>query len=72
MSLRCTFQEIKEVTERLIKSDGPERIALFGSYAIGRTEEESNIDLLIVKETPKRPIGRRAEVERISLNSFCS
>ena len=32
---------------------------LFGSYANGNPGPDSDIDLLIVKETPDRPIDRR-------------
>lgn len=59
------LETIEDVTERLIESYDPERIVLFGSRASGRTEEESDVDLLIVKETEKRPIDRRIEVEKI-------
>lgn len=41
------------------------RIILFGSHATGHEREGSDTDLLIVKETDKRPIDRRIEVERL-------
>jgi len=34
------------------------RIILFGSYAYGNPDEDSDIDLLIVKKTNERPIDR--------------
>jgi hypothetical protein len=37
----------------------PERIVLFGSYVNGYPGPDSDIDLLVVKETPDRPIDRR-------------
>jgi uncharacterized protein len=42
---------LKEIVERLKKSFEPEKIILFGSYATGKAEEASDIDLLIVAET---------------------
>lgn len=56
---------LEAVVERLISAYDPERIILFGSHATGDAQEESDIDLLIVKETDRRPIDRRIEVERL-------
>ncbi|OGW54436.1 MAG: hypothetical protein A2Z46_06995 [Nitrospirae bacterium RBG_19FT_COMBO_55_12] len=43
----------------------PEKIILFGSLAGGEMHEWSDIDLLIVKETAKRPIERNIELFRL-------
>lgn len=43
----------------------PEKVILFGSHAYGRPDEDSDLDLLIIKDTPERPIDRRAAVTRI-------
>jgi HEPN domain-containing protein/predicted nucleotidyltransferase len=56
---------LEEVVERLVSRYDPDRIILFGSHASGRAREGSDLDLLIVKETPLRPIDRRVEVERL-------
>jgi HEPN domain-containing protein/predicted nucleotidyltransferase len=53
------------IVQRLIDAYDPERIILFGSHASGTEEAGSDIDLLIVKETDRRPIDRRVEVERL-------
>ncbi len=42
----------------------PKKIILFGSYAYGDPTEESDIDLLIIKNTDKRPIDRWLEVKK--------
>ena len=42
----------EEIVERL-KPLEPDRIILFGSYAYGKPTEESDVDLLIVKNIPK-------------------
>ncbi|MFA9393039.1 MAG: nucleotidyltransferase domain-containing protein [Prolixibacteraceae bacterium] len=34
----------------------PEKIILFGSYAYGQPNEESDIDLLIIKNISRLPI----------------
>lgn len=59
------LRTIDDVVQRLIERYDPERIILFGSHATGRPQEGSDVDLLIVKETDRRPIDRRVEVERL-------
>jgi predicted nucleotidyltransferase len=56
---------ISGMVARLIEMYQPERIILYGSYAYGSPDEESDIDLLIVKETKDRPIDRRIAVRRL-------
>lgn len=56
---------LDKVVERLKDEYGPERIILFGSYAYGEPEGESDIDLLIVKDTTQPFHKRWAEVCRI-------
>jgi predicted nucleotidyltransferase len=43
----------------------PERIILYGSFAYGVPDANSDIDLLIIKKTPERPLDRRVRVRRI-------
>lgn len=45
-----------------LKPLNPQRIILFGSYAKGTMGKDSDIDVLIIKDTDKRPIDRIAEV----------
>lgn len=56
---------ISGLVERLIEKYKPDRIILYGSYAYGTPHKESDIDLLIVKETKDRPIDRRIAVRRL-------
>ncbi len=49
---------VRQVAERLARSYHPEKIVLFGSYASGDVDEESDVDLLIIKET-SLPFHRR-------------
>jgi len=46
----------------LVKEYLPEKIILFGSFASGTVHEGSDLDLVIIKETPRRPIDRQVEV----------
>ena len=59
------LQTIDDVVRRLLEEYHPDKIILFGSHATGGAREGSDIDLLVVKETEKRPIERRVEVERL-------
>ena len=64
-----TPQIIEEVKNRLIAVYKPEAIYLFGSYAWGHPDEESDLDLLVIvdashEKSHKRCIpGRRALFE---------
>ncbi|MBL7159202.1 nucleotidyltransferase domain-containing protein [Candidatus Microgenomates bacterium] len=48
-----------------LKPFGPEKIILFGSFAKGKADSESDIDVLIIKQTNKKPSERIAEVLRL-------
>lgn len=56
---------ILEIVEKIVKEYLPEKIILFGSYAYGTPDRDSDIDLLIIKDTHERPIDRRVTVTRI-------
>jgi len=59
------IKELSDISRRLIEEYDPEKIILFGSRAEGKDSEGSDIDLVIVKETDKRPLDRRIEVETL-------
>ena len=46
-----TMQDIKKVVERLIQAANPRKIILFGSYARGEQTPDSDVDLMIIKDT---------------------
>lgn len=56
---------ILELVDRLKKQYHPQKIVLFGSYAYGNPHKDSDIDLLVIKETTDRPIDRRLAVSKI-------
>jgi len=56
---------ILDIVEKIKKEYQPERIILFGTFAYGTPDRDSDIDLLIIKDTPERPIDRRVAVTRI-------
>lgn len=58
MTKKAFQAEIKKITAQIIKNYRPERIILFGSLARGNFSEDSDVDLLIIKETKDRRIDR--------------
>jgi len=65
----ATLAEAREVIEgivaKIVAEYKPQKIILFGSYAYGMPQFDSDIDLLIIKETPERFIDRWVAVRRI-------
>jgi predicted nucleotidyltransferase len=61
--------QVEQLIARLVEIIGreykPRKIILFGSYAGGRPSEDSDIDLLIVKDTDARIVDRFVEVKRL-------
>jgi len=56
---------IHRIVQRLRTEYKPERIILFGSEVEGTSDGNSDVDLLIVKETEERFIDRWTAVRRI-------
>jgi len=46
-----TQKQINEITKRIVKKFKPQKIILFGSYANGTPTEESDLDLLVIKDS---------------------
>ena len=59
---------INDITTILRKRYRPQRIILFGSCAWGRVTKDSDIDMLIIKDTDKNPTERWVEVRRLARN----
>jgi len=57
--------EVAKIVRKIAAAYEPQRIILFGSHATGNAGPDSDIDLLIIKDTPKRFIERWVEVRRI-------
>jgi len=60
-----TRNMIQDIVKKLVTGYSPQKVILFGSHAYGMPTEDSDIDLLIIKETDKRPIDRWMEVKRL-------
>jgi predicted nucleotidyltransferase len=47
---------------------GQQRIILLGSYAYGQPHADSDIDMLIIKDTPERGIDRMVRAQGIAFD----
>ncbi len=61
---------IEEVKKRLIKTYDPVTIYLFGSYAWGHPDEESDLDLLIVVDKSDEKSYRRPVAGHMALRGL--
>jgi len=61
-------KEIKKVVDKIVKNYKPEKIILFGSFATGKSIKDSDVDLLIVKNTKEPRTKRHLEVDRMLLD----
>lgn len=64
-----TQDRVKKITLQIVEDTkskhSPEKIMLYGSFAYGVQDENSDIDLLIVKECSERPLDRMTLIHRI-------
>lgn len=58
-------QEIQRIVRQIVKGYEPVKVILFGSYAYGQATEDSDIDLLIIKDTSERFIDRWVAVREL-------
>ncbi len=58
--------KINDIVNRIATKFDPDKIILFGSYASGSQNEDSDLDLLIIKDTDQ-PIQTRGFDIRMSL-----
>jgi predicted nucleotidyltransferase len=57
-----TLEEIQQVADLIGESYHPRRIILFGSFARGDAREDSDVDLLIEKETTLNPAREATDI----------
>jgi uncharacterized protein len=53
---------IRAVAKHIVEKFQPEEIILFGSYAYGKPQTSSDVDLLVVMETPKGELKTSLEI----------
>ena len=60
-----TESMLDEITRKIVEAFQPERVILFGSYAYGIPEWDSDIDLLVIMHTQDRPAERSVRIARV-------
>jgi predicted nucleotidyltransferase len=61
---RISMRSIRAVADKIARRFQPEQIVLFGSYAYGTPRPESDVDLLIIMDSPLRSRQHRLEISR--------
>jgi predicted nucleotidyltransferase len=59
-----TEEQIQAVVRRIVEGYAPDKIILFGAYAYGVPHENSDLDLLIIKEKAEAKRVERAIIIR--------
>lgn len=62
MTKKRLQEEIKRITKQIVQHYRPQKVILFGSAARGEFGEDSDVDMLIIKETPERRVDRIKKV----------
>jgi predicted nucleotidyltransferase len=61
---RIPVQAIQAVANRIAEIFNPDKIILFGSYAYGDPKPWSDVDLLVVMETPEGDLAQTLAISR--------
>jgi len=57
-----SFQEIAELSRQIAAGFQPEKIILFGSYAYGIPDNDSDVDLLVILSFQGKPFRKSLEI----------
>lgn len=60
---------ISKLVNKIASNANPDKIYLFGSYATGIANEDSDIDLLVIKETLEPKYKRSIEMQRLLIGT---
>lgn len=60
-----TLEQIAQLRDRIADTLLPEKIYLFGSYALGTATDDSDIDLVVVMESDSMPHQRNVALKRL-------
>ena len=60
----ATERDIAEVVAQIVEHFHPQQVVLFGSYASGTPTPDSDVDLLVVMETPLRNVEQAVEIRK--------
>ena len=61
--------KINDIVNRIVEGYKPQQIILFGSFAYGTPNEDSDIDLFVLKDSDKSIIERNREVGQLLIGA---
>ena len=61
---RIPMRTIRAIAQHIAKRFNPEKIILFGSHAYGKPTAWSDVDLLVVMDTPKGELETSLEIRK--------
>ena len=61
---RINFRLLRQVTDQIVDGVHPKKIILFGSHAFGKPNKDSDVDLLVVMQSRKKPAERVVDVSK--------
>ncbi len=67
---RIPFAAIEDVVQQIVVRFHPLRIILFGSYAYGKPRPDSDVDLMVVMETPLNETRQAVEILKATSYRF--
>ena len=56
---------INDIVKKIVDGFNPDKIILFGSYAAGNPDEDSDFDFILIKDTSLPKIKRDTEVRKL-------
>ena len=65
-------KQIQKIVDTIVEGYEPEKVILFGSYANGKPDEDSDLDLAIIKKTKKSYYHRTDLIHRLFNPYPCS
>jgi len=68
--LTVTSAYLQEIVTRLVETLHPEQVILFGSYAYGSPNQNSDIDLLVIVTDSDQPRYRRSRLAYAALRGI--
>ena len=68
--LTITSAYLQEIVTRLVEKLHPEKVILFGSYAYGAPNQNSDIDLLVIVADSDQPRYRRSRLAYAALRGI--
>ena len=63
-------KKIDDIVDRIATGFNPDKIILFGSYACGTSTNDSDLDLLIIKDSDLLPHRRSFDIQKLLKGSM--